>query len=1064
MSAELYAARYQRLNEQQKKVVDTLVGPVLVVAGPGSGKTEILALRVANIIRTQKVKPHAILCVTFTESGAHAMRTRLQTLIGNDAFRVSIFTFHGLCTHIISRYPEYFYNAATYTPLTDVMRAEIIHGIFKALPHHHPFASFHPEEGFVYVRDALDRISSLKKAGFTASAYESVVKTLQEEYSLVEQAVSKWPDGRLSIKKIKDVEYVVDQLENTKTTTGIALAVSLKKACVQATEEGSVEAISAWKRAYCVVSENDTMTLKESTQKDKVQALCDIYTSYAKALYEQGVYDYDDMILDVLSAIKNNELLRSELEEQYEYILIDEFQDTNDAQMNIIRSITSHPVHEERPNVCVVGDDDQAIYKFQGAEVSHMMHFRNALYRDVQTIVLDTNYRSTEDVLLYARDVIVQGSVRLEKMYADISKKMKAGNTALTKGTITIQEYASESEEYNSVAKAIKSALDTGTEPKEIAVIGRNHKELQNFIPYLDAVSVPYTYKKQANVFDEKHIKELLTLCEFATHFEKETGVQTHALPHILAFPFWEIDRAVIFDIALRAIREHMSWLEILKTHEDPKCKKVYDALVMLSVDGLHTPLEQMLQRIIEETPFKSFYFSADILKKNPQKYIQFLSSLKTLLDALREYKQGEILHIHDVPQFIQTYTAYNIPLTYESSQGNNQTVQIMTAHGSKGLEFEHVYIIHAHDSVWTKKPIANKIPVPSAIKPLVAKAGETEDDYIRLLYVAMTRAKHTLSISGSDPLIRYVEDKKIKAEAVPVSAQVYSQALFQNVTYTQNEKNILQSLVDTYVMPVTHFHNFLNVIDGGPMYFIEQNLLRFPQPMNPSSAYGSAVHKAIETYITYPMYHGGELAPREHILATFDATLTKARLSPSDHVFMRQKGHDVITAYMEELEKENIQNMQAEVDLRNENCLVGNARITGKLDVLSTNNNTYTLIDFKTGKPFFGSDKALSPYEAYKSHIYRQQLLYYKILLAESHSFKLPVAKSEIRFVERDKSGEYITFIMEENPDGIARTRTLIEKVYAKIKNLDFPSIEKYEKTLDGVIAFENDLLEDTI
>lgn len=1060
--SDQFTLRYANLNPAQKKAVDTTEGPVLVIAGPGSGKTEILSLRVANILRTAQVGPQNILCLTFTESGAHAMRTRLQGLIGKDAYRVSIFTFHAFCNNIITRYGEYFYNAASYTQVSDVTKAEIFDELFQNLTHTHPLSSYHPEEGYVYKKDLADRVSHLKRGGYTPAKFKGVIDALATEYETLNTVVALWPQGRMSIKNIAPFEVLANALTCTQSTTGIILGATLGKALAHAREQNTTEAVSAWKKKYLHIDGEDII-IKDSYQQDKIQALADLYTQYTNTLHTRGLYDYDDMILDVAEVLRTNDVLRAELEEQYQYILVDEFQDTNEAQMNVVRALTSSPIHEGQANVCVVGDDDQAVYKFQGAEVSHIMHFKDAIYKNVETIVLDQNYRSTQAVLDIARGVITQGETRLENTYADITKVLLAANTKLPPGTITIHEYSSDVHEYTAIANRIKDGIAHGVTPSEIAVLARGHRELRTFLPYLDHALVPYEYVKRANVFEEIHVQELITICEYAASVLGHNHIKNELLPIILSYPFWNISRSTLFSIAATAKKDHLSWMEVLETHTDPMCVRAHASIVQIAGDAHTSPLERALDTFIHTSGFKEYYFNADILKNTPTKYVTFLASLKTFFESLREYKQGEMLHIHDVPSFVEIYKTHKLSLTSDSVFVKNKSaIQIMTAHASKGLEFEHVYIVSVHDTLWTKRPRANKIPVPSPLVPLITPAGDTEDDFIRLLYVAMTRAKHTLSISGYEPIVRYIADtaeKNTSEEELVVQAHEISAALI-TLPYTQDEKRVLEKIVENYIMPITHVHNFLNVIDGGPLYFIEQNLFNFPKPFSVSGAYGSAVHKALETYTTYPQRHAGTIPSDEYILSIFDAELSKARLDAHDHIFTQKKGQDMILQYLTHARTSFLITDKAEVDMRHEGVLVGDAHITGKIDLLRIIDDQYTIIDFKTGKPIKGSDERLSTYEQYKAHIYHQQLLYYKILLEGSTHYKLPVRDMFLEFIEPDTHGEYILWQMGENHDGIVRMKKIIEAVYRKISTLDFPDISKYEKTLSGVIAFEDDLI----
>ncbi len=471
-----FEERYAKLNTAQKEAVDTTEGPVLVVAGPGSGKTELLSLRVANILKQGAVGPQNILCLTFTENGALNMRARLQGLIGKDAYKVGIFTFHAFCNHVISRYPEYFYNAASFVQASDMARATIFETLFKELPHRHPLASFHPEEGFVYRKDVENRITHIKRGGYTAEEFKELIEALALEYGVLNKIVETWPEERMSIKNINQFETFVDAFKKTNTTTGVVLSTTLVQAIEKARTDGKTEAIAEWKKKYLSIGDTSKQ-LKDSYNLEKSRALADMYSRYTEKMHTQGLYDYDDMIIDTAHALKENGVLRNELEEQYQYILVDEFQDTNEAQMNLVRAITSSTVHEERPNVCVVGDDDQAIYKFQGAEVSHIISFRKSVYKDVKTIVLDKNYRSTESILDVARNVITQGVVRLENVYTDITKKLAAENKMLPKGSVSVVQYSSDIEEYSAVAEHIKKATESGSQPKEIVELARNHRE-----------------------------------------------------------------------------------------------------------------------------------------------------------------------------------------------------------------------------------------------------------------------------------------------------------------------------------------------------------------------------------------------------------------------------------------------------------------------------------------------------------------------------------------------------------------------------------------------------------
>ena len=1059
-----YHARYAKLNDKQKLAVDTIEGPVMVVAGPGSGKTELLSLRVGAILLEGNVSPHNILCLTFTENGATNMRERLSSLIGQDAYRVGIFTFHAFCNHVISRHPEYFWKAAHFTQVTDITRAEILQMIFQALPYGHPLASYHPEKGFVYLRDVTDRIKHIKSYGYTADEYLTVIGELPKEYEAINNILTAWPE-RLSIKKADEIESIIKALRDLGGTTSLHMATTLSTAHDGASILGKTEPLADWKAKFTVKGD-DGLTLKDAHNEEKIRAVGELYKKYSEEMYARALYDYDDMIIEVVHALKDNPILRNLLEEQYQYILVDEFQDTNEAQMSLVHAITSNPVHEGRPNVCVVGDDDQAIYKFQGAEISHIMRFRDSLYKDVVTIVLDKNYRSTKKVLALARALITQGKGRLENKYEDIKKVLSSEKKNLPDGEVSIVRYTSDVSEYAHVARSIRQALDSGVDADDIAVLSRGHRELRALLPYLDREDIPYEYAKKANVFDEPHVKILIEMCEYISSVMGGDATAEYVLPHLLSHPCFSLNREGLFALAVEAKERHSSWTEVLMTTSRDDVRKIGALLAELSILGGSTPLEHILSKFMEESGFKEYYFSRESIKKSPTTYVAFLASLKTFIESLREWKEGEVLLVSDVAPYVATHVDHDIALTSESPfMKHENSVQLMSAHASKGLEFSTVFIISAHDTLWTKSPRANIAPLPSPLVPLMQPAGDTEDDFIRLLYVAITRAKHTLHITSHDTHVRYLPFEESPATVDDdVGIEAHESALsLHKEPYKEDEWVLLRRLVKNYTMPVTHLNNFINLEAGGPLYFIEQNLLRFPQPMNPSGVYGSAIHKALEEIVMYPKYHAGDTASLPHLVALFTKELTRGRLPKHEFVKQRARG-EVVLARLHEMTKGMFAHDDAiEVDMKHEGVMIGEAHIIGKLDLLCIRDKSYQVVDFKTGKAFRNWDEGKTDVDKIKLHKYRQQLIVYKLLLENSSHYRdMPVSKLSLFFVEEE---DFTELVLDLNEQEVERTRKLIEAVYKKIVTLDLVfDIEKYGNTYKGVLTFEDDLIEGRI
>ncbi len=1096
--SDTFDARYKALNAAQKKAVDTIDGPVMVIAGPGSGKTELLSLRVGKILKVGTARASNILLLTFTETAAHNMRDRLEALIGADAFRVAIYTFHGFCTDIIGRYPEYFFNATHFRPGSDLVQSEILETIFKRLPHKHVLASFHPERGFAYLKEAQVRIKDIKKGGLTPERFKELLVENEHSFEKLNKILATDLPERIGKDSISAFEQMKTAFEKEGSNLGNMYAVSIEHALSDCEAAEKTTPLSTWKSDYAGKDDGGNRVLKDFLSLPKLYALGDVYTDYQKALHTEGYFDYEDMILQVVNALEKNVTLRTELEEMYQYIMVDEFQDTNNAQLSLVKAISSNPVHEGRPNVCIVGDDDQAIYKFQGAEISNIHSFKE-LYKDVETIVLTENYRSTQEILDFARAVVVQGVNRLETRYKEIRKDLVAKNKELPVGKIHTLAFPTDVEEYASIASTVAKLLKDDIPAKEVACIAREHKQLIALLPYLDAQKIPYTYMRKENVFDERHVQELIMLCRFLATVGDNAFERDDLLPSILSFEFWRLDRISIWRIAENAKNKNISWLEAMRVSDDEHIRDLADFLIEVGVASQTAPLEIILDTLIGSkevpkvkespddddaftlpalhlatgftSPYKEFYFGKDALKKDGSSYIHFLSSLKVFINALREYKEGEKLRAHDVDEFVDMHTSYNIPLINETPFAHNEnSVQLLTSHGAKGLEFDYVFIVSVNDAIWAGRPKGSKLSFP--INMPLASAGDTEDDFIRLFYVALTRARHTLYLTHHKSPLRFLESSDVPitethtTQAVEQESLTEGLAVYHAAPFAHDERALLEKVIEGYMLSPTHLNNFLNIIDGGPMLFLEQNLLRFPQAKTSSSVYGTAIHKAIEDAHIHTRKEG-KLPPLEKVLESFRRELSRGRLLDYEEENKRARGEKILTRYYE-LKKHEIRGEHiVELNFAKQSVQVGGALLTGKIDkIVEDTEGNWTVVDLKTGKGFSAFDEPkLSVYDELKLHHYRYQLMMYKLLVENSRDHNAhTVTEGVLEFVEEEESGSVQEIrLMFDNAthEELKRFKELAIAVYNKIANLDLElDIEKYEKSLVGIKEFEDDLI----
>jgi DNA helicase-2/ATP-dependent DNA helicase PcrA len=404
------------------------------------------------------------------------------------------------------------------------------------------------------------------------------------------------------------------------------------------------------------------------------------------------------------------------------------------------------------------------------------------------------------------------------------------------------------------------------------------------------------------------------------------------------------------------------------------------------------------------------------------------------------------------------------------------QTVSLMTAHKSKGLEFDEVYIIGLTDSTWgsTARSKGRLISFPHNL-PL-SPTGDSDDERLRLLYVAMTRARHSLALStcqingNGKPMlpVGYLAlpdfaPKTHKAESVTEAIQEARTDWQQH--YLDTELTAVESLLkpqlENYKLSATHLANYLDVSKGGPELFLLQNLLRFPQAMSPSSAYGSAIHGALQRAHSH-LRATGKRRPVEDILNDFEELLTELQLVDGEFDRFSARGSKALTRFLDESYQNFTPEQIAERDFSAESIILDDVRLTGKIDLIDIDEDlkTITVTDYKTGQPAH-TWRGKTDYEKIKLHHYEQQLMLYKLLVENSRSYRgYTVTKGRIAFVEPDGKGDIVTLDYDYDEDALARFQVLLGSVWRRIMELDFDSVDDYSANFAGILNFEEDII----
>ena len=403
--------------------------------------------------------------------------------------------------------------------------------------------------------------------------------------------------------------------------------------------------------------------------------------------------------------------------------------------------------------------------------------------------------------------------------------------------------------------------------------------------------------------------------------------------------------------------------------------------------------------------------------------------------------------------------------------------MSLLTAHGAKGLEFDSVFVLHCQEDVWAKDGRAAGVVAP--VNVALSSAASETDDFLRLFYVAITRAKRNLFLSSYRSKDNGKESVRLsfianhQTESVELGETPAEQLLETSwhgayrPPLVKDEQLLLLPLVEQYKMSVTHFNNFLDVTNGGPQLFLEQNLLRFPQPKVAVTAYGSAVHDAIREF--YIEFKRNKVLPEaDFLLSVFAQQLERQWLPQIDHQLYLDRGRDELQLFYEVKSSDLSIRDEVEFNFNDQQVMVGQAQLTGKIDrIVYLDETQVSVHDIKTGHPA-NRWSGGSEYQKVKLHKYRTQLQFYKLLIEGSRQFggRLSVAEGVLEFLE-PMDGRFVTLGVESqdySPEALDRLKQLIVAVFDHIQQLNFPDTSDYEQSLAGVKQFEDDLLEGKI
>lgn len=1045
------------LNAKQKEAVEYLGGPLLVLAGPGTGKTQLLSEKVAYILKNTDTNPENILCLTFTETGASNMRERLKSIVGNDGLKVNIGTYHAFGTDILTQYKNYAedYDRKLDSAIDEVTQFKIVREIQSQLPGRDILWGDN-------VKDIISVISSAKSAGLSADNLQKIAEQNLEDSKVLSEAIS--PLLRNIVPRVFKESYekayrpIYEILSQYTDAASIlptversiaGLARDLKEAIAEAESLEKIKPLTTWKDKYFEKDEKGNYRLKDRVANRKLLSIAKVMGEYDKYLRENGLYDFDDMIQEAVRVLKTDTGFKLTLQECYQFIMLDEFQDTNPSQFAIIKQLTDY----EKPMIMAVGDDDQAIYEFQGALSTNLTDFQE--YYTANVIPLVENYRSTQEILDFSRKIINQAPDR----FAD--KELMAHKPEPAHTQIYRHEFLSSDMEYDFIAHEIHKLIKSGVKQSDIAIISYKTKYFMPLLPYLKArPDVKIAYEKRDNLFEDEVVHEILTIARFVQEIAGRQRNETSIL-EILSYPFFKLPMLEVVKIAGEARKDHKTMFETLGASENTEIKQVAEWLANLVAKAFTEPLEIMLDYIIGAAELNSYrsplleYYTAD------DEYGAFLlyENLASLRGKLRKHFGEKSLKLKDLIDMVDDYEAAEMTLNKTSPYKDaDEAVQVLTAHKAKGLEFEYVFIISADHVAWGKgKGNNNLLALPKNLMQ-IRHTGTTDGEKLRILYVALTRAKSTLYITNSlhdfndkapdrlEYFEEYMDGDTIISPLIPAgkvdchyeaSASVSSDTtenlrhwLAPYTKLTPDMRAIYRDRVKNWRMSASSLTSFIDIVYAGPMEFFKRQILRAPsEPETEALAFGDLVHKTFEAVTNRGVSD-------EKAVEFFLDELEKKELPQETLQKLREKGPADLAVSLAKF-GEVLRQGKAEVNLAPEKLSIEGVPVNGKIDhiLIDDDAKTIEIYDFKTGG--YHKEKWRSHATLYK---YMLQLGFYKLLLNNSPTYrKYKVERAHILFVTPDKDEEVYDKVYEFNNEDEKELVDLMRAIYNMVESLEF-------------------------
>ena len=926
----------KKLNESQRNAVEAIEGPVMVLAGPGTGKTEVLSLRIGNILQKTDAKADNILCLTFSNAGVHSMKKRLKGLIGIESEKIEVSTYHSFGMDII-------------------------------------------------LHSDLNN-ENKKKALLTEG----------QKFMLIEKLLSN--------KEVAGSYYDDKPLTTTKIKSTIKIINLFKKELIERTDVADFV-----ERSLIILNNTQEFQLKKgglNAGGKKVleeinnfgKDFINIYEAYLKLLEEKNRFEFQDMLTDATYLLQcNPEYLRS-LQIKYQYILVDEFQDTNIIHLSLIQLLIKDV---ENPNIFIVGDDDQTIYRFQGANLKNIEWVTNMI-PDIKCILLDTNYRSTDTILKLAFELISKNKFR----HSLKIKALNAGNQSLINVTYqqpVIHSYDTEEQESFAVCSKIKMRINDLKENETIAVLARTNKELLYVQKWLKYFEIPVKDKaERGNLLNTDYGRIFYYSINCINFLDKEPQIASDYFCNLLMESRYtnELVYGFLLYKSQKTEASFLAWLKDVENIErltelKKQAIKIYDLFNLKARttewNGLFSKIEAFVYHLVKLSP------TGDMKTALSSSVHSFLNnSFESVLD------------------WFNYYYHFSLSIDYNDRISVPAKVYVRTIHASKGNEYDYVYIIGVENTNWedAREPV---IKVPKILNQFIYTEGNDEEDLRRLLYVGLTRAKKEIEISfhrksSTDKVLNIsrllnnlIKDKVLTL--VENENVLMPDILTDKYTLKLDEETL--NLVKSKMLEFKISPSSTNAWENCQNKFFFNNICKLPGTPSSAMSFGSMIHKILEDI----SLSGNYKITRNDVTKKVNDVFVKFQLyfHPQHRNRYKQYALNIVINYLEKFTINN-KPFKTEDYLC---CEMDNGvKLNGFIDRIDVSGNNLLCIDYKTNKyaenliPFIDNENHGSDY-------WRQGMIYKYLIKTNYPEFE--TIDMQFHYVAINKNLQHNT---EENED----------------------------------------------